>query len=75
MYATPAARAQCAAKAANVRPSVEEYRDRIDPREPIGTVLVDLLADLIHYAASVGEDWDSIAEQAAAHVEAERAGE
>ena len=53
-----------ASRAARVRPMVEGYADRHDSGEPIGTVLADMLADLMHYADVVGEPWDAIARRA-----------
>jgi hypothetical protein len=74
-YAPGGAYATCVGKAANVREYVEAYANQIDPGEDIDVVLADLLADLQHYAAIVGVDWQSLLSTAAANVEAERRGE
>lgn len=74
-YAPGGAYAACLGKAARVREYVETYRDATEPGEDIATVLADMLADLQHYAAIVGADWDETTRRAAEHVEAERMGE
>ena len=37
-------------KAELVRRNYEEYRERVDPKEAPGTVIADMIADLLHLA-------------------------
>ena len=71
---TTATRAECAKRAARVRGYVETYRWEHDTGEDIETVLVDLLADLRHYAAIVDVDWLDVERTATAHFVEEVAG-
>jgi hypothetical protein len=44
-------------------------------REPLETRIMDLLTDLMHLAKKRGVEFDSVAQQARAHVAAEEAGD
>lgn len=70
-------------KAAHVADIVRAYASVVDDGEPLDTVVIDLIADLLHFADTVPVDqldWDPVsyavglyvAERAVAHYTAER---
>ncbi|MET9119901.1 hypothetical protein [Streptomyces sp. NPDC004528] len=50
-------------KAASARVIVEAYSEN-DPDQGLEDVVVDLVADLMHFVASIGGDVESVLEQA-----------
>ena len=54
-------------KAKRANEIIHDYRDKYDKDEDSQTVLVDLLADLMHWAEAVGVDFDGALEWAAQH--------